>query len=133
MEKLGIGEVARRAGLQTSAIRYYERIGLLAAPERINGKRRYDSTVFQRLGVIRLARQAGFTIAEVQLLLHAFPSDTPPSQRWQKLASRKIDEINASINQALEMRKLLEKTLQCHCSSLDQCADGRESPITAKC
>jgi MerR family transcriptional regulator, redox-sensitive transcriptional activator SoxR len=122
VEQLTIGDVAQRAGLETSAIRYYERIGLLPRPERLNGRRRYDETVLQKLGVIHMARQAGFTIAEIHLLLHDFPNDTPPSQRWEKLATKKIDEINAMISRAEAMRHLLEQTLQCHCATLEDCA-----------
>jgi MerR family redox-sensitive transcriptional activator SoxR len=79
MEQLTIGEVARRTGLQTSAIRYYERIGLLTRPTRVNGRRRYTVEVLHKIGVIQMARQAGFTIAEVEMLLHDFQIDTAPS------------------------------------------------------
>src|SRR5581483_11140669 len=66
MEELTIGEVARRTGLQTSAIRYYESVGVLPPSRRVNERRRYDSSIFQRLGIIQLARQAGFRISELQ-------------------------------------------------------------------
>ena len=129
MEQLTIGEVARRTGLQTSAIRYYERIGLLTAPQRVNGRRRYTADVLHKIGVIQMARQAGFSIAEVEMLLHDFPSDAAPSQRWQRLATQKIAQINAHIKQALEMRALLEQTLRCQCSTLDECACS-DDPMT---
>ena len=56
VKKVSIGEVAQRAGIQTSAIRYYESEGLLPAPERLNGRRKYDATVLQRLALIQLLR-----------------------------------------------------------------------------
>lgn len=129
MEQLTIGEVAHRVGLQTSAIRYYERIGLLTPPMRVNGRRRYTVDVLHKIGVIQMARQAGFSIAEVEMLLHDFPTDTTPSQRWQQLATRKITQINAQIKQAFAMRALLEQTLHCQCSTLDECASS-DNPMT---
>ena len=95
----------------------------------MNGRRRYTVEVLHKIGVIQMARQAGFTIAEVEMLLHDFPIDTAPSQRWQRLATHKITQINAQIQRELEMRALLEQTLQCQCSTLDECA-CTDSPMT---
>src|SRR5690606_12602632 len=99
MKDLTIGEVARRAGVQTSAIRYYESVGLLSPPKRVNGRRRYDPTVLRRLALIQLARQAGFRIGELQVLFSGFSVDTPASARWQKLATAKVTEMDAIIEQ----------------------------------
>src|SRR5215203_2359679 len=68
---LTIGQVARQAGLATSAIRYYESIGLLPEPERLSGQRRYAPDVLRRLGAIDVAKQAGFTLEETRALLGA--------------------------------------------------------------
>jgi len=80
-----IGEVARRAGVRPSALRYYERIGVLPLPGRENGRRQYDEEVLRevlgRLAIVRVAQQAGFTIAEIRTLLDGFSEDTPPSER----------------------------------------------------
>lgn len=130
MQMFGIGELAHKAGMATSTIRYYERIGLLPPSKRVNTKRRYDSTILQKLSVIRMAQHAGFTIAEIQTLLHDFPVDTPPSERWQGLASKKIVELNELISRVQAMKSLLEQTLQCHCSTLDDCAKVEESAYT---
>jgi MerR family redox-sensitive transcriptional activator SoxR len=97
---LTIGEAARRAGVRTSALRYYEGIGLLPAPRRVSGRRRYDGEVLRALGVIRLAKQAGFTMAETRTLLPGFSASTPPSPRWRALARRKLAEIDALISRA---------------------------------
>ena len=70
MEDLAIGEVARRAGIRPSALRYYESISLLPQPKRVGGRRRYDESTVLMLKVIQLAQQAGFTVAEIQTLLH---------------------------------------------------------------
>src|SRR3954453_22330632 len=95
-----ISEVARQAGVRPSAIRYYESVGLLPPPARVNGRRRYDADVLQRLAVIGWAQRMGFTIAEIGTFLHGFSADTPAWARWQALATGKLPEINALIEQA---------------------------------
>lgn len=134
MQLLGIGEIARRAGVATSTIRYYERIGLLPPSKRVNTKRRYDTAILQKLRVIRMAQHAGLTIAEIQTLLHDFPVDTPPSERWQALAVTKIVELDNLMKQIQAMKSLLEQTLQCHCSTIEECAKVKDNskPDTAE-
>lgn len=119
--KLAIGEVARAAGLAPSALRYYERIGLLQKAERVNGRRVYDEDVLRRLTAIRVAREAGFTISEVRTLLGDIDEETPVSQRWRDLAQRKLTEVEALIQRAEGMRRLLEEGLACGCVSFDDC------------
>ncbi len=119
---LTIGEVARQAGLRASAIRYYESAGLLPAPLRVSGWRRYDGTVRTRLAVIELAKLAGFTLADIRTLLRGFSAGTPPSARWHTLARKKLPEVEALIVRALTMKRLLEEGLKCGCLRLDACA-----------
>jgi MerR family redox-sensitive transcriptional activator SoxR len=119
---LTIGEVARRAGVRTSAIRYYEEAGLLEEPERVGGKRRYDEEALRRLALIRDAKRAGFTLGEIRTLLHGFPAGTGAAQRWQALASEKLVEVDETIAQLCETREPLEEALRCECASLDECA-----------
>lgn len=121
MQTWSIGEVARRAGLQPSALRYYERVGVLSAPERVSGRRRYDSTVFQRLAMIRVAQQAGFSIAEIATLLGGFGEDAPPSARWHALAAPKLHAVDALLARVLGMRQTLEAGLRCHCARIEDC------------
>jgi MerR family redox-sensitive transcriptional activator SoxR len=116
-----IGEVARRAGLKRSAIRYYEQIGLLPWAERLGGQRRYDSSVLLRLSVIDVAQRAGFTLAETRTLLEGFAPKAPPSERWQALARQKLSDVDALIERAKGMKRLLEEGLECGCPSLDEC------------
>jgi MerR family redox-sensitive transcriptional activator SoxR len=122
MEELAIGEVARRAGIRPSALRYYESIGLLPAPKRVSGRRRYDERTVQMLNVVQLAQHAGFTVAEIQTLLHGFAPDTPPAARWQPLAQQKIAELDALIEHAQHMKRILETGLNCGCLRLEDCA-----------
>ena len=123
MEALTIGEVAKQAGIQTSAIRYYESVGILPRAQRIHGHRRYDAGILSRLTLIRLAQSAGFTIAEIHRLFDGFDIDVPASARWQELAHQKLIEVNALIAHAQDMKRLLEEgLLRCVCKTLDECA-----------
>jgi MerR family transcriptional regulator, redox-sensitive transcriptional activator SoxR len=126
MENLAIGEVARRVGIRASALRYYESINLLPQPKRVSGRRRYDESTVQMLKVIQLAQQAGFTVAEIQTLLHGFEPDTPPAARWQPLARQKLREIDGLIERAQHMKHILETGLNCGCLRLEDCAIALE-------
>jgi MerR family redox-sensitive transcriptional activator SoxR len=132
VESLSIGEVARRAGVKPSALRYYEGIGLLPQPERTSGQRRFDGEVLRevldRLAVVRVAQQAGFTINEIGVLLNGFSEDTPPSERWRILAREKLPEIEALVERALGMKRLLERGLRCECLRLEDC-EVIDSPL----
>ena len=119
---LSISAVARRAGVRPSAIRYYESVGLLPAPARVSGHRRYDANVLPRLALIGAAQQMGFTVAEIGALLHGFSPDTPASARWRVLAVQKLPQVEALIARAQGMKRLLEEALTCGCLTLDACA-----------
>ena len=119
---MSIGEVARRAGLEASAIRYYESAGLLPEPARVSGRRRYDEDVLEWLSLIALAREAGFTIAEIRQLVTDFAPGTRPAARWQVLATRKLAEIDAMVARAERMRAVLRVALDCGCFRLEDCS-----------
>ena len=122
MTPLTIGEVSRRTGLRPSALRFYESEGLLPPPRRVSGRRRYDASALNRLALIRMAQEAGFTIDEIRTLVTGFPDGTPASTRWQALARRKLSEVEAQIARAETMRRLLLQSLRCGCLDLDECA-----------
>jgi MerR family transcriptional regulator, redox-sensitive transcriptional activator SoxR len=119
--KLTIGEVAHQAGLHASAIRYYEDIGVLPRPERTHGHRRYTSRVFQQLAFIQLARDAGYTIAEIQTLVSGFDETAPLGVRWRSLAQQKLVELDVTISRAQGMKRVLEEGIRCQCLDLDEC------------
>ncbi len=122
MSLLTISEVARQIGLQPSAIRYYEKIRLLPSAQRMNGQRRYDSTVLYRLAIVQLARQLGFSLDEVRQLFFGFKNFTRASQRWRTLSVRKLEELEARMDDLKTVRGLLKKMMSnCHCETLDQC------------
>ena len=116
-----IGDLAGRAGLNASALRYYEKMGLLAPPHRTGGQRRYPSEALDRVLLIRFASEMGFTLGEIKLFLHGLRDDSPVGPRWKKLAHRKIGEINDSIQRSLRLKSLLQHLLQCRCASLQIC------------
>jgi MerR family redox-sensitive transcriptional activator SoxR len=116
---LRIGEVAQRAGVNTSLIRYYERIGLLPPPERVSGQRRYDVAVLRRLAVIDVAQRAGLSLEEIRGLLEI--GTDPLSERLQQLAQQKLPEIEVLIERAVRVRAWLTAATGCDCQSVDEC------------
>ena len=116
-----IGDLAARAGLNASALRYYEKMGLLASPHRTGGQRRYPGDALDRVFLIRFASEMGFTLGEIKLFLHGLRDNSPVGPRWKKLAHRKISEINDSIQRSLSLKSLLQHLLQCRCASLQIC------------
>jgi DNA-binding transcriptional MerR regulator len=105
-----IGEVARRTGVATSALRYYERIGLLSPAERVGRRRHYPPSSAERVALIRLYQEAGFTLAEIRRLVAAMRRGRPA---WDRLAERKIAELDARIADARRAKKLIEHALAC--------------------
>ena len=115
-----IGVVAEQAGVKTSLIRYYEDIGLLPAPERVSGQRRYDQSVLRRLAVIDVAQRAGMSLDEIRLLVEH--GTEPMSGQLRELAARKQPEIDALIGRAQRVRAWLQTATGCNCQSIDDCA-----------
>jgi MerR family redox-sensitive transcriptional activator SoxR len=121
MEELSIGEVARRTGVPASALRYYEDAGLLPAPRRVSGRRRYDVEVLRRVQVLRCAQQAGFTLAEIRTLFHGFGAQTPLGERWRSLADAKLRELDALIARAGQMKQAILAGMECGCVRMEDC------------
>jgi MerR family transcriptional regulator, redox-sensitive transcriptional activator SoxR len=116
-----IGLLAARAGVNASAIRYYEKMGLLAAPHRVGGQRRYPTDALDRILLIRFAGEMGFSLGEIKLFLHGLRENAPVGPRWKKLAHRKIKEVEENIHRSLLLKSLLENLLHCRCASLQMC------------
>jgi MerR family redox-sensitive transcriptional activator SoxR len=122
MSQLSISEIACQVGLRTSAIRYYEQIGILPPAQRIGGRRRYDRTVLYRLAIVQQARLAGFSLHEIRALFFGFQEGTRADVRWRRLAERKLVELNTIAEQVLTMQNLLRRMQSgCHCKSLELC------------
>jgi MerR family redox-sensitive transcriptional activator SoxR len=121
MAGLMIGELARQAGVSTSALRYYEKAGLLPSPARTSNRRQYDRGVLGRLRIILLARAAGFSISETRTFLNGFPMGTRPALRWRAMAKRKIAELDELSMRLSQMRSILNASFHCDCRQLDDC------------
>jgi len=124
--QMRIGEIARRAGVRVSLLRYYEEVGLLPEPDRVSGQRRYDPTVLRRLAVIDVAQRAGLTLGEIRELLEH--GDRPVSEPLRALAARRLPEIDALIDRAQRVRTWLEHASSCACRSMDDCALFDDAP-----
>jgi len=119
-----IGELAHRTGVATSALRYYERIGLLSPAARAGQRRQYTASSAERVALIRLYQDAGFTLEEIGRMLAARrqgPGD------WGDLAERKIAELDARIADAQRAKKLIKHALECPHRDLLSCPSFRSA------
>src|SRR3989442_15866090 len=120
-DALLIGDVARLSGKAPCSIRYYEEVGLLEAPERISGRRRYPRTVVRTLAVIETAQRAGLSLEEIRLLLQATPSNHAATERLREVAEQKLPVLREAIERAEIVHRWLEDAARCHCPTLDDC------------
>jgi MerR family transcriptional regulator, redox-sensitive transcriptional activator SoxR len=118
---LTIGQLASRFGLNTSAIRYYERVGVLPQAEREGGQRRYGDGAVRRIEVLETAKRAGFTLEEMKVLLQSAEAGTPAFEALRALAARKLPEVEALILRAEAMRGWMLAAADCDCESFDVC------------
>ena len=110
-------------GLRTSAIRYYEQIGILPIPLRKSGQRCYDKSALYRLAVVQRARETGFTLEEIRELFFGFRPGTPPPDRWRKLSNRKLVELRNRMKRLRLMETLLKRMENCDCDALEECGE----------
>jgi DNA-binding transcriptional MerR regulator len=134
--ELTIGEVARRAGVATSLIRYYERIGLLPQPARLSGQRRYDADVLGRLGFIGIAQSAGFKLREIKQLVAGVDGPDGMAERMRSLSTQKLDEVQLLLERTQAMKGWLEVAARCGCATPAECAlfdDGTAQATAGSC
>jgi MerR family transcriptional regulator, redox-sensitive transcriptional activator SoxR len=121
-QTLTIGQVAEQVGLKTSAIRYYESVGVLPEPARESGQRRYTGETVRRLQALDVAKRAGFSLEEARVLLATRDGGTPAYVELRELAQRKLPDVEALIVRAEAMRDWLTTATGCDCETLDVCA-----------
>lgn len=117
-EQLTIGELADRTGVATSALRYWEELGLLPAPARVSGRRHYPPSAIGLVGVILLLRDVGFTLREIKVLI---ASRSLPGDGWRDLHRRKLTELDQRIAQAQAARTALAHGLACPHEDIFEC------------
>ena len=118
---LTIGQVAARAGLRTSHIRYYEEIGVLPEAERRSGQRRYGEDVLHRLGIVDVAQRAGLSLEEIRDLTGPQANGHDAGERIRALAERKLPDIEALIERAQAVKRWLQIASACDCATVDVC------------
>lgn len=119
---LSIGEVAERAGLAASAIRFYERRGLVGAERAANGQRRFRRDVLRRIAFIRVAQRVGLTLEEIGEALDTLPADrAPTAAQWRRLSSSWRGRLDDRIALLEGLRDNLSGCIGCGCLSLRRC------------
>lgn len=130
MAGLSIGQLAARAELNASTLRYYESVGLIPVPERQNGQRRYDEGLLDRINFIKIAKQTGFSIQEIIVLLEGFEADDSLSERWEQMAIHKRTELEQRKRQLNSMIQILDSGLNCKCLTWSECLEKLENNRT---
>ena len=118
---LTIGQVADRAAINASHIRFYERVGVLPPPERVAGQRRYRTDVLHRLAIIDVAQRAGLSLEEIAPLTGPDNRSAAASVHIRALAHEKLPHIDALIMRARAVKHWLEVAQHCDCESADVC------------
>jgi MerR family redox-sensitive transcriptional activator SoxR len=121
MKHFSIGELSRQTGAPASAIRYYERVGVLPRPGRTSGRRHYDRDAVARVNVLRFAQQAGFTLKDIRALFGSFGSNVSMGARWRTLAVRKLQELDLMARRITDMRRAIELGMRCGCVRIEDC------------
>ena len=121
--ELTIGEVTARSGVAPSALRFYERRGLIAAARTDGNQRRYERAVLRRIAFIQAGRAAGISLAEIRSALAGLPTHRTPSRRdWERLSNRWRDDLDARIETLRALRERLTTCIGCGCLSIDRCS-----------
>jgi MerR family transcriptional regulator, redox-sensitive transcriptional activator SoxR len=121
-ELLTIGEVSRRSGVASSALRFYEQRGLIASERAGSGHRRYPRAVLRRIAFIVFAQRVGLTLDEIGTELARLPPDRAPTRRdWSRLSGTWTSRIDDRIGELERLRAGLTECIGCGCLSLERC------------
>jgi MerR family transcriptional regulator, redox-sensitive transcriptional activator SoxR len=131
-DHLTVGEVAQRSGYAASALRFYEREGLIKATRTTGNQRRYERGVLRRLAFIRAARNVGLTLEEVRAALDSLPAArTPTRADWARLSHGWRGRLDRQINALQALRDGLDSCIGCGCLSLKRCAMSNPDDVAA--
>ena len=121
-ESLTIGEFAARSGVAPSALRYYERLGLIRSGRTGGNQRRYERSELRRVAFIRIAQQVGISLEEIRSALDSLPaSRTPTRADWARLSARWRSRLDEKIRLLARLRDNLDGCIGCGCLSLQRC------------
>jgi MerR family redox-sensitive transcriptional activator SoxR len=121
--QLTIGEVAARSGAATSALRFYESLGLIASTRTNGNQRRYERAVLRRIAFIQAGRAAGVSLEQIGEVLATLPRGRAPNRRdWERLSRRWRDDLDQRIETLQALRDRLTSCIGCGCLSLRRCA-----------
>ena len=122
-DRLAIGELAARSGLATSAVRYYEELGLISSERTAGGQRRYHRAMLRRIAFVRAAQRVGLSLEEAREALSALPHDRAPNARqWAPVAQAWQVRIDEQIAELQLLRRKLGGCVGCGCLSLTKCS-----------
>jgi MerR family redox-sensitive transcriptional activator SoxR len=130
---LTVGEIAARSGFAPSAVRYYEREGLIAAERSSGGQRRFPRSQLRRLAFIRAARHVGLTLDEIREALATLPaSRTPTRADWTRISERWRGRLDDEIEALKALRSGLDSCIGCGCLSLKTCRLANPDDIAGR-
>ena len=131
---LSIGDLARRAGVAASALRFYEDQGLISGGRSAGGRRQYPRHVLRRVAFIRAAQAVGLGLAEIRAALAGLPEGrTPTKADWQRLGGAWQPLVQARIDALVRLRDQLASCIGCGCLSLKACALYNPQDQAARC
>jgi MerR family redox-sensitive transcriptional activator SoxR len=120
--ELSIGEVSARSGVAASALRFYERRGLISSARTDGNQRRYDRAVLRRIAFVQAGRAAGVPLVEIGDALSRLPTGRTPSRKdWERLSNRWREDLDARIETLQALRERLTTCIGCGCLSIDKC------------
>ncbi|MFG5779065.1 redox-sensitive transcriptional activator SoxR [Comamonas sp. J-3] len=121
-ELLPIGTIAKRSGVNASALRYYESLGLIESVRSGAGHRRYHRSVLRRVAYIVFAQRLGFQLEEITGQLNGLPKHHAPSgEEWNTLSQTWISRVDERIGELMQLRRSLENCIGCGCLSMKVC------------
>jgi MerR family redox-sensitive transcriptional activator SoxR len=133
VKRFTVGEIAQRAGVATSALRFYEDHGLIHAERNAAGHRRYHADVLRRVSFIRTAQRVGLSLAEIRSALESLPDHrTPTAADWERLAAAWRPRLDEQIAVLTRMREQLDECIGCGCLSLSACGLWNPDDIAAE-
>ena len=120
---LSIGEISQRTGVATSALRFYESIGLIRSQRNRGNQRRFQRAVIRRVAVIKAAQRAGIPLDDIGQVMGTLPADrAPTSSEWERFSNSWKRDLEARIGQLTRIKDYLAGCIGCGCLSIENCA-----------